>query len=47
MGGACSTAHGRDEKFIQNFGRKTRREETILKDVRVDEKIILEWILEK
>jgi len=30
MGGACST-HGRDEKFIQNFGREIWREETTRK----------------
>jgi hypothetical protein len=28
--GACST-HGRDEKFIQNVGRKSRKEETTRK----------------
>jgi hypothetical protein len=30
MGGACSS-HGRDEKCIQHFGRKTWREETTRK----------------
>jgi hypothetical protein len=44
MGGACS-AHGGDEKCIQNFGWKTLREKSILKDVGVDGKITLEWIL--
>jgi len=37
MGGACST-HGRDEKLIQNFGRKPEH---------VDGRIILEGILGK
>jgi len=27
MGGVCST-HGRDKKCMQDFGQKTRREET-------------------
>jgi hypothetical protein len=30
VSGACSR-HGRDEKRLENFGRKTRREETIWK----------------
>jgi len=30
MDGACS-AHGRDEKCAQNFGRKTQKEETMRK----------------
>jgi len=30
IGGACST-HGRDEKYIQDFGRKILREETTQK----------------
>jgi hypothetical protein len=30
MSGSCST-HGRDEKSIQNFDRKTRKEETTRK----------------
>jgi hypothetical protein len=30
MGGACSM-HGRDEKCVQNFYQKTRKEETMWK----------------
>jgi len=41
MDGA-SSINGRDEKCVQNFDRKTWRE-----DIGVDWKIILEWILEK
>jgi hypothetical protein len=37
MGGACS-AHGGDEKCIQNFGWK---------DLGVDGRIILTWIVRK
>jgi hypothetical protein len=33
MGGACSS-HGIDEKCIENFGRKTSREETFRKSRR-------------
>jgi hypothetical protein len=36
----------RDEKCIQNFGRKTMLREHS-EDLGVDESIILEWILEK
>jgi hypothetical protein len=40
MGMSCSL-HGRDEKSIQNFSQKTRRE-----NLGTDGRIILEWILE-
>jgi len=30
MGGACGT-HGRDDKYIKNFGLKTWRDETVRK----------------
>jgi len=35
MGGTCST-HGRDEKHIQNFSRKTSTEETSGKEKKPD-----------
>jgi hypothetical protein len=38
MGGEYNT-HGKDGKWIQNFGRK-------IEDLDVDGRIILEWILE-
>jgi len=38
--------HRREEKFIQYYGWKTRKDETTLK-AGVDRTIILEWILEK
>jgi len=40
MGEACST-HGRDEKRVQNCGRKSLRENN-KKSLGVDERIILE-----
>jgi hypothetical protein len=46
MGGACNM-HGRDEKFIQNVGQKNLKERDHSEDLGVDEKMILEWILEK
>jgi len=46
MGEECSK-HDRYEKGIQNFSRKTSREETTSKDLAVDGKIILERILGK
>jgi hypothetical protein len=39
MGGTCNT-HGRDEKCIQDFGRKTERENH-QEDLDVDVKVIL------
>jgi len=42
---ACST-HARDEKCIQNIGRKTRKEEK-LGDLDVDGEILLRRILKK
>jgi hypothetical protein len=38
--------HGRDEKFIQSFGRKKRRKD-YAEDLGVDVRIILEWMLRK
>jgi hypothetical protein len=40
---ACST-HGRDEKCIQNFGRKNPKGRDNSKDVGVDGRIILKWV---
>jgi len=40
---ACST-HGRDERCLQNFGRKGRDHSEVLG---VNRRIILEWILGK
>jgi hypothetical protein len=37
----------RDEKCIQNFGRKTREERDKSEDLDVYGRIILEWILGK
>jgi hypothetical protein len=45
MHGARST-DGRDEKFIQDYGRKTRREETTWLDLGINGKI-LESVLGK
>jgi hypothetical protein len=44
MDKTCSM-HGRDEKCIQNFSRKTSREKTALGDLGVNGKIILKWFL--
>jgi len=38
MGRGCST-HGRNEKFLQNFGRKTSRKETLGRPRRRSENI--------
>jgi hypothetical protein len=47
MGNACST-YVRDEKYIQNFVRKNRRDERDhWEDQGVDERIMLEWIFGK
>jgi hypothetical protein len=43
----ASRKHGREEKFIQNFGRETSREETNSKYLGVYGKIQLEWSLGK
>jgi len=45
MGGACST-HWRYEKFIQNVGRKILKKRDQLRDVGVDECMILKCIFE-
>jgi hypothetical protein len=45
MGGACST-YGRDEKYTENFGRKSEGRDHS-EDLDVDGRIILEWSLEK
>jgi len=42
---SCSM-HGRGEKYIQNCGQKTWREDTTQEDLGVDGRIIFEWILE-
>jgi hypothetical protein len=40
--------HGSDEECIQNFSRKTWREEkNYLGDLAVDGRIILKWMLKK
>jgi len=46
MGGACGT-HGRDEKCIQYSGWKIWGRRYHLKDLGVDRRIILKWVLEK
>jgi hypothetical protein len=46
MGGACSTAR-RDERYVQNFGRKNLKGRDHLKDIGVDGKVNSEWILDK
>jgi hypothetical protein len=46
MGRTCST-YGRNEKFVQNFGEKTWREETTQKNLGVDRRIVLDWVLGK
>jgi hypothetical protein len=38
--------HGGNEKYTRNFSRKTRRE-AITRDLSVDRRIILKYILEK
>jgi hypothetical protein len=43
MGGKYST-HGREERFIQNFGGKNLIERGYLEDARIDGRIILRWI---
>jgi hypothetical protein len=45
IGGTCSM-HGRDEKCIQNFHRKPEGKRTLGR-LRVDGRIILEWIIRK
>jgi hypothetical protein len=45
MGGVCST-HERDEKCVQNLGRKPEGRDHS-EYLGVSEKIILEWILGK
>jgi len=42
MGESCST-HGRDDNFIQYFGRKTCKGREYSEDVGVHWRIILEW----
>jgi hypothetical protein len=44
MGGACS-AHGRDEKYVQNFVQKNLKGGDYLEGLGRDDKIILERIL--
>jgi hypothetical protein len=46
MGGPHST-HGNDEKRIQNFGLKTPSVKSKSKDLDVEVRIILQWILVK
>jgi hypothetical protein len=46
MGGKCST-HEKDEKHIQNFGRKNMKGRDHSEDVVEDARIILKWISEK
>jgi hypothetical protein len=46
MGRACRT-YGRNEKFVQDFGRKNLKVKDHSEDLDVDGKIILEWILGK
>jgi len=46
MVGACSM-HWRSEKYIQNFSQKTQGRRHHLKDLCINGKIILEWILGK
>jgi hypothetical protein len=46
MGWACNK-HGRDEKCIQNFGRKNLKGREYLEDLDVNGKVILELILGK
>jgi hypothetical protein len=43
MGAACS-AHGRDDKCVQNIGRETWMKETT-QNRHLDRRIILDWIL--
>jgi hypothetical protein len=43
---ACRT-HRRDEKCVQNFGRKKLKGRDHSEDLGVDGRIILEWILGK
>jgi len=38
---------GKDDKFVQNLGRKNLKGRDNLKDVGVDGMIILEWLLDK
>jgi hypothetical protein len=45
IGGVCSM-HGTLEKSIQNFSRKTGREENS-EGLDVDRRVMLEWILGK
>jgi hypothetical protein len=46
MGGACGT-HGRDEKFIQNFGWKNLKGRDNLEGVGVEGRIIWDGLLGK
>jgi hypothetical protein len=46
MGGACST-HRRDENCIQNFLSGNLKGRDHSEDLGVDERIILEWIIDK
>jgi hypothetical protein len=46
MGRACST-RGKGEKRVESFGRQTLNGRDHLKDLGLDGRIILEWILYK
>jgi hypothetical protein len=46
MGRVYST-HGRDEKCVKNFNCKNLNGKDHSEDLGVDERLILEWILEK
>jgi hypothetical protein len=43
---ACDT-HDNDEKWLQNFIRKPRREKTMEGDVDADEGVMLGWMLRR
>jgi hypothetical protein len=46
MSRACST-HGDEEVYMQDFWCGSQRERDHQKDLEVDDRLILKWILEK
>jgi hypothetical protein len=46
IGVACSM-HGRDEKIVQKFSQKALKGRDHLKDLYINVRIILNWILKK